>query len=211
MTEAPTTTPKKRGRPRKEPESSDSPAPKPKEPAELQYETCAELYRIIETDPDASYHVGVHRAAPFDSVSILGVSLEFQISHWDSELRTNNFQEGRIIEIPTRLAEEIEKKARATYYWCKIVYGVSGEQRGFVKQGEVNATDPVDAKRLKDRPNKRDPRTGQVTHEYRCLWDWLILRKCEGNSMRPNDSLLAENAQLSRQIEEMRQRLREVN
>lgn len=202
---------KKRGRPRKETTEASKEAPKEAKPEELEYETCSELYRLIETDPDVAYHVGVHRSAPFDNVSILGISFEFQISHWDPEMRTNNFQEGRIIQVPARLASEIEKKARSTYYWCKIVYGVSGEQRGFVKQGEVDATDPVDAKRLKNRPNKRDPQTGVVTHEYRCLWDWLILRRCEGDSMRPNESLLAENAQLSKQVEEMRQRLREVN
>lgn len=205
---------KKRGRPRKDTAALEGAAVSAEAPSpaadELVYDNCSELYRQLETDPERPYHVGVHRGAPFDCVILLGISFEFQISHWDPEIRTNNFQEGRIIEIPDRLAGEIEKKARHTHYWCKVVYGTSGEVRGYVKQGEMNTLDPVAARRVKSRPSKKDPKTGLVTHEYRRLWDWLILRKCEGTEMRPNESLLAENAALSKQVEEMRKRLREV-
>ena len=206
---------KKRGRPRKDaPAASASEAEAATqvaaEPEGLVYDTCSELYRLLESDAEKPYHVGVHRSAPFDCVILLGISFEFQISHWDAEIRTNNFQEGRIIEIPDRLADEIKARAKSTFYWCKIVYGASGDLRGYVKQGEMDTRDPVAARRVKSRPSKKDPKTGLVTHEYRCLWDWLILRKCQGSEMRPNENLLAENAALSRQVEEMRKKLREV-
>lgn len=175
-----------------------------------------EFQEPLEVEGDiACYLVGTSVTSPLVNIAIDGVSFERRQGFYDKESRTWSYQEGRVIDLPVKVAEGIRKKAAETFYNIGLFYDEdTGEVTGTkLLPGRGKLSDPAFKRQLARQPYNEVKVRGKrrKKSEWRSLADMIVLQRVETDrGVKPLELMVADLETKEERIRLLEQQLREL-